>query len=123
MADSCDVLVVDDDVMLGETIARSLSRNGIRTRAVHSGSSALKVLEKERPRVAVLDYELPDTTGPELAQKLHEALPDISILLMSGAIGHVDRKTLEQCGIKVFLNKPVPLAPLNQAVMRLLKTR
>jgi CheY-like chemotaxis protein len=120
-AEPCDVLVVDDDILLGDTIARSLTRIGLEVRTAHSGSSALKVMCGNRPKVIVLDYRLPDMTGLQFAQALRQHLPDISIVLMSGMVEHIDRQTLEQAGIKVFVTKPVPLAPLRQAVVKLLR--
>jgi DNA-binding response OmpR family regulator len=116
----CDVLIVDDEVVLAATIARSLTRDGMDVRSAHSGSSALHVVESYRPRVALLDYRLPDMTGVELAAKLHALLPELSIILMSGMVNDGGDVTLENIGIKVFVNKPVPLAPLKQAVRRLL---
>jgi two-component system, OmpR family, response regulator len=117
----CDVLVVDDDILLGDTIARALTRVGLEVRTAHSGSSALHVIGSSRPRVIVLDYRLPDMTGLQLAQALQQHLPDISIVLMSGMVDYIDRPTLEKAGIKVFITKPVPLAPLRQAVVKLLR--
>jgi hypothetical protein len=42
--------------------------------------------------------------------------------MMSGRIEGLAELTLEKIGISVFVNKPVPLGPLRQAVQRLVKT-
>jgi CheY-like chemotaxis protein len=117
----CDVLVIDNDIVLGDAIARALTRIGLEVRTAHSGSSALKVMGSSRPRVIVLDHRLPDTTGLQFAQMLRQHLPDLSIVLMSGMAENIDQPTLERAGIKVFVTKPVPLAPLRQAVVKLLR--
>jgi DNA-binding response OmpR family regulator len=119
-AAACDVLVVDDDVAVGDTIARYLRRHGIAARTAHSGTSALLALATDRPKVAVLDYELPDTTGVKLAAELKALLPELQTILMSGAVPDVERRTLEASGIKVFVNKPMPLEPLRRAIAGLL---
>jgi DNA-binding NtrC family response regulator len=119
----CDVIVVDDEVTLSETITRSLARDGLDVRSAHSGSSALRAVDSCKPRVAVLDYRLPDMTGVELATRLHAIVPHLAVILMSGGVGDVPQATLKAANIKVFVNKPVPLAPLKQAVRRLLQAK
>jgi CheY-like chemotaxis protein len=116
-----DVLVVEDDVVLSDAIASYISKGGLIVRAAHSGSSAIRVLESHEPRVAILDYHLPDTTGLDLAFRLRGLLPDVSILLMSGVLEGLERESLEKAGIKVFVNKPLPLRALYRAVCQLIQ--
>jgi CheY-like chemotaxis protein len=120
--EACDVLVVDDDFALSEAISQLLTRSGLRVRKAHNASAALGFAAFAPPRVAILDYQLPDTTGLALASELRADNPSMHIILMSANNVDIDRKTLEQAGIKVFVNKPMPPGPLRQAVMRLLQT-
>jgi DNA-binding response OmpR family regulator len=118
----CDVLLVEDDLDLTELMASYLRRGGLNVSTAHSSSSALHLLTKITPRVAVLDYRLPGSTGAELAHQLRQALPELPIIMMSGAIGELDQETLEKVGVKVFVNKPVPLRALLSACTGLLKS-
>jgi DNA-binding response OmpR family regulator len=118
----CDVLVVEDDVMQGEEIAYFLQRSGVSVRTAYDGASALRLAAAHRPRVALLDYNLPDKTGVELAEQLRAFLPQMAIIMMSGRIDGLAEQTLEQLGITVFVNKPLPLAPLRNAVLRLVRS-
>jgi len=120
--EACDVLVVDDDFALSEAITQLLTRSGLRVRKAHNAAAALSFAAFAPPRVAILDYQLPDTTGVALAAELHAEIPSLHIILMSANNVDIDRKTLDQAGIKVFVNKPMPPGPLRQAVMRLLQT-
>ena len=119
--EECDVLVVDDDFALSEAITQLLTRSGLRVRKAHNASAALSFAAFAPPRVAILDYQLPDTTGLALASELRAENPRMHIILMSANNVDLDRKTLEQAGIKVFVNKPMPPGPLRQAVLRLLQ--
>jgi len=119
--EACDVLVVDDDFALSEAITQFLTRSGLRVRKAHNAAAALSFAAFAPPRVAILDYQLPDTTGLALATELKAENPGLHIILMSANNVDIDRKTLEQAGIKVFVNKPMPPGPLRQAVMRLLQ--
>jgi DNA-binding response OmpR family regulator len=73
----CDVLLVEDDVHLGELMGSYLARGGLDVRTAHSGSSALHLLENPPPRVAVLDFRLPDLDGVQLSRKIRERRPDL----------------------------------------------
>jgi CheY-like chemotaxis protein len=117
----CDVLVVDDDFALSEAISQLLTRSGLRVQQAHNASAALDFDPFAPPRVAILDYQLPDTTGLALAATLHAEIPSLHIILMSANSVDIDRKTLDAAGIKAFVNKPMPPGPLRQAVMRLMQ--
>jgi CheY-like chemotaxis protein len=86
-----------------------------------AATSALALLEKVRPKVAVLDFHLSGVTGVELAARIHERLPDVPIILMSGGVGTLDQQMLERIGVKIFVNKPVPMAALHRAVVQLIR--
>lgn len=119
----CDVLLVEDDVNVSAVMGSYLARHGLEVRTAHSGSSALYLLHKTQPRVAILDFRLPDLNGVELSQKILQHLPGLPIIMMSGAIGDLEQVTLEKIGIKVFVNKPVPLRSLLRAITQLLQER
>ena len=118
----CDVLVVDDDFALSEAITQLLIRSGLRVRKAHNAAAALSFAAFAPPKVAILDYQLPDTNGVALAAELKAENPGLHIILMSANNVAIDRPTLERAGIKVFVNKPMPPGPLRQAVLRLLQT-
>jgi FixJ family two-component response regulator len=69
-----------------------------------------------------LDFNLPDMTGVELAEQLRAQLPSLAILMMSGRIDGLSEHTLSRLGITVFVNKPLPLGPLRQAVLKLVQS-
>jgi CheY-like chemotaxis protein len=117
---SCDVLLVEDDVRLSDVISTFLARQGLVVRSAHSGSSALRLLDRFRPRVAVLDYQLPGETGLDLAKVLRERFRDLPIILMSGSVDCIARETLHGAGVKAFVSKPVPLPALHRAVRQLM---
>jgi DNA-binding response OmpR family regulator len=124
MADSidCDVLIVEDDMIQSQEMAGYLSRTGLSVQTAHSGSAAMRQAGFYNPRVALLDFNLPDTTGVELAKRLRALFPDLAIIMMSGRIDGLSEQTLRSIGITVFVNKPLPLGALRQAVLRLVRS-
>ena len=118
----CHVLVVEDDVDQCGELAGYLGRSNLGVRMAYDGASALRQAAEHLPRVVVLDFNLPDMTGLELAKQLRAILPSAAFIMMSGAIEGLSERTLQEIGIAVFANKPVPLGPLRQAVLKLIKT-
>lgn len=118
----CDVLIVEDEVVQSEEMAGFLARAGLSVQTAHSGSSALRQAAIHRPRVALLDYNLPDITGVQLAERLRAQFPDLAIIMMSGRIDGLSEQTLRSIGIAVFVNKPLPLSALRQAVLKLVRS-
>lgn len=118
----CDVLVVEDDMMQCEEIAGFLACSRLDTVMAYSGASALCQAMISHPKVALLDYNLPDMNGVELAKCLRKLVPDIAIIVMSGRIDGLAEHTLSQIGISVFVNKPLPLSVLRQAVLKLVRS-
>ena len=113
------VLVVEDDPVQAEEMAGFLGRAGLVVETAPDGAHAMRMAEILRPRVVVLDYNLPDMTGVIVAERLRLLSPDIAVIMMSGRIGGLSENVLKQLGISVFVSKPVPLGVLRQAVQGL----
>ena len=118
----CDVLVIEDDPVQAEEMVGFLGRAGLVVETAPDGAHALRMAEILKPRVVVLDYNLPDMTGVIVAERLKLLSPDISVIMMSGRIGGLSENVLKQLGISVFVSKPVPLAVLRQAVQGLVQS-
>ena len=123
MADlTCDVLIVEDERIQCEEMAAFLARAGLSVAMAFDGASGLAQARRLPPRVALLDYNLPDMTGVQLAEKLRASFPETAIMIASGRIDGLSEQTLKALGISVFVNKPLPLGPLRQAVLRLARS-
>jgi DNA-binding response OmpR family regulator len=119
---TCDVLIVEDERIQCEEMASFLARAGLSVAMAHDAATGLDQARRFPPRVALLDYNLPDMTGVQLAEKLRAAFPEMAILIASGRIEGLSEQTLKALGISVFVNKPLPLGPLRQAVLRLARS-
>ena len=119
----CDVLIVEDNVALSDEMEGFLERNGLSVCTAVSGAAALELLKIVRPRVAVFDYSLPDTNGLDLARELRQRFPELLVILMSGGPQPLHSDELKAAGVKVFVNKPVPLRALLGAVRQLIDDR
>ncbi len=115
----CHVLVVEDDVDQCGEMAGYLILSKLEVRMAYDGTSALRQAAEHRPRVILLDFNLPDMSGIQLAKQLRAILPNAAFIMMSAHIDGLSERTLQEIGMAAFVNKPVPLGPLRKAVLML----
>ena len=115
----CDVVIVDDYQELAAAIAEALSVRGLSTQVAFNGESAVALARNHNPVVALIDCVLPDIDGLHLIRRLGEAWPDTTFIAMSGDVGGISEDMARQLRVKAFLNKPLPMRVLAQAVERL----
>ena len=73
------ILVVDDEVVLVETIAYNLEQAGYQVITASDGVSALEAAQRENPDLIILDVNLPGMSGVEWCRKLR-ATADLATL-------------------------------------------
>ncbi len=83
------VLVVDDDPDIVYIIRKILIKHGFDVVCAHSGKEALEKAEKEKPDLLLIDVEMPDLNGWEVAEKLEGKM---EILIMSAGEGACIKK-------------------------------
>lgn len=105
-----------------DEMADFLRRADLSVETAYNGAAARDQARQHEPRVILIDFNLPDMTGVQLAEALRALLPSAAILMMSGRIDGLSERTLAALGITVFVNKPVPLGPLRNAVIKLVET-
>ncbi|MCK6528066.1 PAS domain-containing protein [Myxococcota bacterium] len=103
------VLVVDDNVDAGATLAELVSLSGHAVRTAHEGTGALVSVREFHPDVVFLDIGLPDISGYEVARRVREEHgADRALLVaLTGWGGEEDRRRSRDAGFDVHLTKPV----------------
>jgi len=66
------VLVVDDDSAIREMIRFALSKSGMRVSCAASGKEALERITEQAPDILVLDWMMPNMSGPQLTRHLRK---------------------------------------------------
>jgi len=114
------VLIVDDNVDAAELLSIALEHLGHETRVTHDGPSALELLERFTPDVAVLDIGLPVMDGYELAQRLR-VIPRLArtrLIALTGYGQAKDRERSADAGFAAHMVKPVRIAELDALFSR-----
>ncbi len=84
------VLVVDDEQVIADTLAKILDINGYDASAVYSGLAAIDSARELRPDLIISDVIMQDMDGIEAAIHIREFLPSCKILLFSGQAATAD---------------------------------
>ncbi len=105
------IMVVDDDLIVGATLATALEFAGYRVCIAKTGAEACALQPSLRPDLIILDLMLPDTDGLVLTTTL-KAMTDAPIIICSGRYGQVDRVLALRLGAADFVAKPFDLDDL-----------
>jgi signal transduction histidine kinase len=127
VTENATIAVVDDEDAGRYVKVQTLRRAGFTVLEASTGSAALDLVTQQGPDLLVLDVNLPDISGLEVARRLRASstqLPAIQILQISNtAVEAADRvRGLEQ-GADVYLVEPVEGTVLIATVQALLRVR
>jgi CheY-like chemotaxis protein len=118
--DRQSVLVVDDEPILRQLIARALLQSGYLILEAANASEAQVVAESQGPIDLLLtDFAMEGTNGLELALWFRYSYPATRVLLVSGAIDEAGRLFADAAQIQV-LNKPFSVKQLLHVVQEAL---
>jgi len=116
-----NILVVDDQEDILETIKDVLEDEGYQITTVDNANSADEILKTKNFNLILLDIWMPKKDGITLLEEWSEKGVDIPVIIMSG---HGDIKTAVQVtklGAISFLEKPLDLTKLITTVNEVLK--
>lgn len=101
------VLLVDDEPRLRTFLQEELEAEdyGV-TLAADTGTAWEQLLREPAPDLVVLDWNLPDGSGPQLCQRMREAGITTPVLMLTGHDDITDRVTALDAGVDDYLVKP-----------------
>ena len=115
------VLVVEDEKLQSWSLAKSLAKWGYEVIPVYTGMDAVSQVEKSGYDVILLDYQLPDLDGLEVARRVRQMQPGAVIFLVTAF--QLSELPAHAGLIDVYFNKPLDLQQLHQALKKTPKYR
>ena len=106
------ILVVDDEVRLGQHISRALLEAGHEPVLVHDGETALGKAEETHYDLIVLDVMLPGIDGFDVLRRFRAASVDCRVLILTARGEVSDRVTGLGLGADDYLAKPFAMQEL-----------
>src|SRR5438477_10819886 len=111
------ILIVEDEQSLLQTLRHSLSRAGHEVRLSTNGLQALEMIRGNPPELVVLDLMLPGLDGLELcravrAETSNPAVAHVPILMLTSRDEEIDRVVGLEVGADDYLTKPFSMHEL-----------
>jgi CheY-like chemotaxis protein len=115
------ILLVEDEVVVLDTVKAMLEHLGYRVLTAIDGRRALEVYDRHQAEIALVltDMNMPEMGGADLSQRLGQRYPAIKVVVLTGY--PLEAEELLAQGAVDWLQKPVRLKQLAQAIDQALK--
>ncbi len=101
------VLVIDDDVVVGRSFDRVLSDKGYDVRTALSGEEALETLDKSNFDVVFTDIKMPGMDGLEVTERIKAKCPWTPVVVITGYGTQANEVRASVLGASGFVRKPL----------------
>jgi serine/threonine protein kinase len=109
------VLVADDDALWRKLLDQNIRRWGYEVVTAENGRQAWKILqENAAPRIAILDWQMPELDGVEICRRIRRSLnlPFVYTIILTSRGTREDMVTGFESGADDYIVKPVDMAIL-----------
>ncbi|MEI2418105.1 sigma-54 dependent transcriptional regulator [Orrella sp. JC864] len=107
-----DVLLVEDDGVLGGAVAQRLRLEGLSVLWVQSAAQAIEALQRHDPALMLSDIRLPDGTGEDVFRQAARLLADTEVMFATAYAEVAQAVALVKAGASDYLIKPYDINDL-----------
>ncbi|MBV0891245.1 ActR/PrrA/RegA family redox response regulator transcription factor [Paracoccus sp. Z118] len=111
------LLLVDDDAIFVNRLARAMERRGFRPVVAESVQAARELVQKEPAAYAVVDLRLEDGSGLDVVDALRAARPDARIVVLTGYGAIATAVAAVKMGATDYLAKPADADEVTNALL------
>jgi DNA-binding NtrC family response regulator len=112
------ILIIEDEVLLAKSLARSLIGKGHDCVTVTTAEEGLKLLEKTPTDIILIDLQLPGMSGFEAMKLIRKQEPEISVIVITAFGTMASAVEAMRSGASDFLRKPIDTEELALAIDR-----
>ncbi|MBS0169121.1 MAG: response regulator [Nitrospira sp.] len=112
------ILVVDDDPLVGRVTGEYLRVAGHQVEVVTSAAEAVKRFNPERVHLVVTDHGMPNMTGRQLAEVIKRVSPQTPVVLLTGG-DEIEVTESASSAVDAELSKPLTMAALQRTLSTL----
>ncbi|HEY4284391.1 MAG TPA: response regulator [Chthoniobacterales bacterium] len=119
MKKKTQILAVDDEPVIGESIASLLEAPHRKIEVAKNGQDALAMAAKRKFDVVITDHRMPHAGGLELVKKLRQRKYTGKIVVLSGHLSPDNISIYEDLDVDEVVGKPLDLIELPRIVSNL----
>lgn len=102
------ILIIDDDVYIGDMLSEALGQEGYGVLRAYSGTEAIMILDTKKPDLVLLDLMLPGLSGEEVLPRIK----GIPVIVLSAKADAGSKVSLLLGGAQDYVTKPFDLSEL-----------
>jgi signal transduction histidine kinase/FixJ family two-component response regulator len=103
------ILIIDDDTDTCRILSLIFRREGYEVVTAETGQVALEQATMTELHLALLDLQLPDTTGVDLLTPLQKLQPDIAVIVFTGHASVESAIQALNSGASAYITKPIKM--------------
>jgi len=105
--EKASILIVEDDANIRQTLSTILQQKGYKTDTAKNGQEAIQKSKTKFFNLALLDIKLPDMEGTKLLTTLHQDLPKMMKIMITGYPSVENAVEAVNKGADAYIIKPV----------------
>ena len=118
--DAKQILLVDDDAEIIESLRLALEANGFQVLIARDGNQGLALAEREDPDLVILDMMMPKRSGFLVLEKLRRTRETpVRVIMITANEGTRHKAYAEMLGVDDYIRKPFAMDRLIDSVKRL----
>jgi len=117
------ILVVDDDPVVRKSVVAQLNTQAHTVETASNGREGLDRFEAGRFDLVVTDRAMPEMGGDQLAATIQRSAPDTPVIMLTGFGDLMSARGEHPVGVDAVVSKPVTLAALTQAILKVIAHR
>ena len=122
MTEPIEVLVLDDEPIVGSRIKPSLEKEGYRVEIMTDSQDAVERIKQKKFDIVVTDFKMSKVTGLDLLRIQKQLWPESAVIIITGyATMEIAREAM-QSGVYDFIPKPFRLQELKEVIRRAAET-
>ena len=109
---SAEILIVEDDAVILETLAYNLGRYGFGVHKATDAPEALKLARRLRPDLILLDLMLPGESGIRLCERIRQEDREVVVVMVTAKDAEADKVRGFEAGADDYVTKPFGMKEL-----------
>ena len=122
MENQIDILVIDDNDIQREFLGHLFESHGLTSFATADNSDVIKIIDKHKPRVLLLDLMMPNVDGFTILKTIRETegIENLPVIIYTSKSYPVDQNKAMRLGASSYLIKPIKGSEIIEEVKKYL---
>ncbi len=101
-----NILIIDDEVGIGDILQKILAKEGYNVTATTSGKEGIKYVKKGGVSLVILDIKMAEMDGIEVLEKIHEIDKNIVVIMLTAYATLGTAREAMRLGAYDYITKP-----------------